>query len=74
MGSISRLSHIYCAIARSTNEYPMVPVSNNVVAFILSLFPSVHKVTKTFSAKNSPGNVDDDTINGFFYFNSCTAI
>ena len=74
MGLISRLSHIRCVIAGLTNQYPVAPVSNNAVVFISSLFLSVHEVTKASSAKKSPGNVDDDTINGFSCSNFCTAM
>ena len=65
MSLICSSSHTRCAINRSMNEYPVAPVSNKAVVFILLLLPSIHEVTKDSSAKKSPGKDDDDTINGF---------
>ena len=64
MGSISSSSHIRRTIDGSTKKYPVAPVSNKAVVLILLLLPSVHVANNACSAKKSPGNVDDDTING----------
>ena len=64
-GLICSLSHTRRAIDVSINEYPVAPVSNNAVVFILLLFLSIHEVTKASSMKKLPGKLDDDTINGF---------
>ena len=65
MGSISSLLHTRQAIAGLMKEYPVAPVSNNAVVLILPLFPSMQEATKASSAKKSPDNKDDNTINGF---------
>ena len=61
---ISSLSHIQRAIDGSTKKYLVAPVSNKAVVLISLLLPSVHVANNACSAKKSPGNMDDDTING----------
>ena len=57
MGLISSSSHTRQAIAGSTNKYPVAPVSNNAVVFILLLFPSRHRATNAFLAKKLQGKL-----------------
>ena len=66
MDSISSSSHIRCTINGSTKEYPVALISNKTVVLILLLLPSVHVANNVCSAKKSPGNIDEDTINSKF--------
>ena len=65
IGLICSLSHTQRAIDKLMNEYLVALVSNNIIVFILLLHPSIHEVTKGFSAKKLPGKDNDYISNGF---------